>query len=280
MRVKQPKNQNHALGFWAVTAFSVAIALASHFYAKPGRPLPSRSQTAGSYPQTAFVREVVDGDTIRLSTGQLLRYIGLDTPETRLRRNNRFLWRPQPFALDAKELNRSLVEGKQVRIEYDVEKTDSYNRLLGYCFVGDTFVNARLIEKGLAVSYAYPPNVKYTDTFIALQHQVRAAGKSIWSQPLLDSRAAGACVDQIRAVRGRVTGARDLRKVLVIELEGGFRVIIYRDSREEFKKRGIDPVDYYQGKTIEVCAKIRSYKGNPEIIVGTPGEIIVENKGG
>jgi len=267
MRVKQSQSNN--LGFWAAIIICIAVAFGSYFYSKPGTP----KAIAGSYPQTAFVREVVDGDTIRLSTGQLVRYVGLDTPETRLRRDNRFLWRPQPFGIEAKELNRSLVEGKPIRIEYDVDKIDAYNRLLGYCFVGDTFVNARLIEKGLAVSYAYPPNIKYTDMFIALQDQARTAGKSIWSQPPLDSRAAGACVDQIRAVRGRVIGVKDLRKVLALELEGGFRVIIYRDSYEEFKKSGIDPVGHYQGKTIEVCAKIRSYKGSPEIVVGTPGEI-------
>ena len=39
--------------------------------------------------------------------------------------------------------------GKHVRIEFDVQKTDKYGRLLGYCYVGDTFVNARLLEEAV-----------------------------------------------------------------------------------------------------------------------------------
>jgi len=99
------------------------------------------------------VLEVIDGDTIKLSNGRLLRYIGLDTPETRIKKDGQFIYSPQPFGEEAKEYNRKLVQGKTVRIEFDVQNKDKYGRLLGYCFVGDTFVNEKLIESGYAVLY-------------------------------------------------------------------------------------------------------------------------------
>ncbi|MFA5271891.1 MAG: thermonuclease family protein, partial [Candidatus Omnitrophota bacterium] len=119
------------------------------------------------------VVRVIDGDTVKLENGESLRYIGLDTPETRIKKGSRFIYAPQPFAIEAKKLNQKLVEDKYVRIEFDVEKKDVYGRLLGYCFVGNTFINAKLIEEGFAVTFTIPPNVKYVDTFIALQRAAR-----------------------------------------------------------------------------------------------------------
>ena len=99
------------------------------------------------------VSEVIDGDTIKLSNGKLLRYIGIDTPEMRTKKGKEFIYSPQPYSLEAKEFNRQLVEGKFVRIEFDVEKHDRYARVLGYCFVNDVFVNAEMIEEGMEGMY-------------------------------------------------------------------------------------------------------------------------------
>ena len=113
------------------------------------------------------VIEVIDGDTVKLSNGRLMRYIGIDTPEVRIKTNKEFVYNPQPLSLEAKQFNRQLVEGKQVRVEFDVERFDRYGRILGYCFVGDIFVNQALIEEGYAVLYTRPPNIKYTDALIS-----------------------------------------------------------------------------------------------------------------
>lgn len=82
------------------------------------------------------VRRVVDGDTIELSTGQRLRYIGIDTPETN----------GGCFSLEAKLANEQLVLNKPVRLEKDVSETDRYGRLLRYVWVGETFVNDQLVR--------------------------------------------------------------------------------------------------------------------------------------
>ncbi len=127
------------------------------------------------------VTKVIDGDTVRLANGQLLRYIGLDTPEVRIRQGGDFIYQPEAYALEATNFNRQLVEGKKVRIEFDIETADKYGRLLGYCFVNDTFVNAKLIEKGYAVIFTFPPNVKYVDLFLELQRKARKNKRGLWS---------------------------------------------------------------------------------------------------
>jgi len=66
-----------------------------------------------------FCVRVIDGDTIVLDGGEKVRYIGINTPETKHPRKP-----VQRMGKEASEANRILVEGKQVGLEYDAERTD------------------------------------------------------------------------------------------------------------------------------------------------------------
>lgn len=224
-----------------------------------------------------FVSEVIDGDTVKLSNGRLLRYIGLDTPEVRIKRNGQFIYDPQPFALEAKEYNQKLVEAKAVRVEFDLEKQDKYGRLLGYCFIDDTFVNAKLIQEGLAVLYTYPPNVKYVDRFVSSQKKARLEKKGLWgSYQLIDHNQAHKYIGQIRTVKGRVVSSYQSPKCVFLnfgnDYKSDFTVVIFNNALAAFTKQGINPINFYQHKLVEVSGRIREYNG-PEIIVNTPYEI-------
>ncbi len=78
-----------------------------------------------------------------------------------------------------------MVEGKEIRIEYDEEKKDAYGRLLAYVYVGAgddaAFVNAEAIRLGMATAYPYFPNVRHQEGFASLQREARAAKRGIWS---------------------------------------------------------------------------------------------------
>ncbi len=231
---------------------------------------------SGDYSNIKVV-EVIDGDTIRLANGKLLRYIGIDTPEIHLKRGGQFIYSPQPFSLEAKELNRRLTEGKFIRIEFDVEKTDRYSRLLGYCFVGEELVNKKMIEEGMAVIYTKPPNIKYADLFITTQKQAHQNKKGLWgAYVVVDSNQAHRYVNQIRTVRGKVLNTYDSGKIVFLnfgaDYKTDFTVVIFKNSLEYFRQKNIDPLTFYQGKTIEVSGRIREFNG-PEIIVNSPEEI-------
>lgn len=224
------------------------------------------------------VLEVIDGDTIKLSNGRLLRYIGLDTPELRIKKKGGdFQYQPQPFSLEAKEFNRKLVEGKLIRIEFDLEKTDRYGRILGYCFFEDTFVNARLIEQGYAVLSTRPPNVKYVEIFVAAQKKAREAKKGLWgSFPVINHSQAGEYINQIRSVEGVVLSSYKSKKCVFLNFGQNYRkdfsVVIFNNTLDAFSRKGIDPLNFYNQKKIRVTGKIREYNG-PEVIVNSPYEI-------
>jgi len=125
--------------------------------------------------ESILVKRVVDGDTIELETGQKVRYIGIDTPETVDPRTT-----TQCFGKEATAKNRELVEGKKVRLEKDVSETDKYGRLLRYVYVDEIFVNETLVREGYAFSSTYPPDVKYQDLFIEAERAAREANVGLW----------------------------------------------------------------------------------------------------
>jgi len=129
----------------------------------------------------AVVERVIDGDTIELSNGMRVRYIGVDTPEIRQHINGQWTYRPQRLAEEARAFNQSLVEGKKIRLEYDEERADRYHRELAYVFVGDLFVNAEMIRSGYARVFIHSPNLKYSSLFLKLQQQAKNQQKGVWS---------------------------------------------------------------------------------------------------
>ncbi|MCU0641912.1 MAG: thermonuclease family protein [Candidatus Margulisbacteria bacterium] len=124
---------------------------------------------------TYLVKRVVDGDTIKLVNGETVRYIGVDTPETKHPRKP-----VQYYGKEASAANKKLVGGKRVRLEFDVQPRDKYGRLLAYVYVDDIFVNAWLIENGYAQVMTIPPNVKHQDHFLKLQREARENKRGLW----------------------------------------------------------------------------------------------------
>jgi micrococcal nuclease len=87
----------------------------------------------------------------------------------------------EPYGKKAAEANRKLVDGKTVRLQFDVQQLDRYGRTLAYVYLEDgTFVNAWLVEHGYAQVMTVPPNVKYQELFLNLQREAREAGRGLW----------------------------------------------------------------------------------------------------
>jgi len=227
------------------------------------------------------VKRVIDGDTIELINGAMVRYLGVDTPEVRKKDGSgNWVYEPQPFALAAKEVNRNLVEGKEVRLEFDVEKRDKYNRLLAYCFVGDKFINAELLEEGLALLYTSPPNVKYTDLFVEKLRAARKLHKGIWSiDEIITPLAAKDFIGTVKTIQGEFAKVKNRNNLTVISFErgkssNGFKAVVFGQDLETFRRRGISVQDY-AGKTLKISGIIKEYKSSPEIIIRDPSQIEV-----
>ena len=83
------------------------------------------------------VERVIDGDTLVIKTGDRVRLVGLDAPET-----------GKCGASESKQKLEELVSSKIIRIDRD--ERDSWGRRLGMVFVGGVNVSLEMVRSGWA----------------------------------------------------------------------------------------------------------------------------------
>lgn len=132
---------------------------------------PSQSNTSCG-PASGVVDYVVDGDTVELSDGTRIRYIGVDTPET--------YGEVECYGPEAKAYNVERVEGREVVLEYDERCTDRYDRLLAYVYVDGHMVNMELLERGLGSLLIIPPCDRYEDAMAQAEALAQDYDRGLW----------------------------------------------------------------------------------------------------
>lgn len=172
---------------------------------RPGPGASSRPQVAPQAACTnppqppnliqARVVRVIDGDTIqvRLSNARTerVRLIGMDTPEVyeseKLERDARESGRSraeiQALGRLASEFTKKHLDGRDLALELDVQMRDRYGRLLAYIWLPDGIqFNVLILREGYAQVLTIPPNVKYTDLFLACQREAREKVRGLWGR--------------------------------------------------------------------------------------------------
>jgi len=125
-------------------------------------------------PSEAVVMHVVDGDTIDLDSGDRVRYLMIDSPESTTEQ--------ECWGAEAKQANAALVEGKTVRLRYDVECEDEYGRLLAYVELANQEINRVMVERGHACVLQIPPNGETVlDEYRDLEYAAELLGKGLWA---------------------------------------------------------------------------------------------------
>jgi micrococcal nuclease len=125
-----------------------------------------------------YVKQVYDGDTVVLSTGEQVRYIGVDSPEIDHQGG-----KSDFLAHEARQINAKLVQGKSIRMEFDQERYDRHGRLLAYVFLENgNMVNEFLVRKGFARVLPKPPNLKYFSLLLDSQRRAMVERFGIWQK--------------------------------------------------------------------------------------------------
>ncbi len=192
------KSKPQAAYFFFVVFTAATVALILIVLAQPGvqtslaRFMGLESdfqQTGGNEPidyaslERAKITRVVDGDTAILEDSRRIRYLNIDTPES-VQPNTPV----QCFGKEASEMNKQLVEGKEVWLKFDQQKEDRYGRLLTFVFLQGRnandvtqSVNAYLVQLGFARTYIIKPNDTYAEDFAALQLEAKELNRGLWS---------------------------------------------------------------------------------------------------
>ena len=149
-------------------------------------PQPNNQNNSGGNKaeKTYKVTRVIDGDTIVLENGTVVRYIGIDTPELSDTES-----KSDCLAKEARERNKQLVLNKEVRLESGPQKTDKYDRTLAYVWAQNIDANAVLIKEGFAYAYNFTnPHPRETE-FAQLQEEAKNAKVGIWGESCAASSA-------------------------------------------------------------------------------------------
>ncbi|MCF7905713.1 thermonuclease family protein [Candidatus Gracilibacteria bacterium] len=123
---------------------------------------------------------VVDGDTIEVEDGLRVRFIGIDTPETKDED------KPiQRFGMEAYHKTKELLqESDRVCLILDEEGDtyDVYQRLLAYVFTEkEVDVNAELLKGGFARGYLYFPFSR-KEEFSVYHEEAKVAKRGLWGK--------------------------------------------------------------------------------------------------
>lgn len=195
--------------------------------------------------RVAFVH---DGDTLRLDDGRSVRLIGLDTPEV-----GHDGTPAQPFAEQARTaLEKLLAADPYIRLRYDAERQDRYQRTLAHVYLDDgRSVAALLIEQGLAAALVVPPDLWNIECYRAAERRARTGRRGIWALPAYQPVASTALASDAQGfhlIHGRVTRVGGSRKSVWLTLEGGLSLRIERDDLHYFST----PPEQLRGRTVIV----------------------------
>ena len=150
----------------------------------------------------------MDGDLFALSNGKVVRLIGIDAPDSRptarakmfAERSGKRLEDILAVGKKAKKFVQKLVEGKEVRLEFDRLDHDEDGNILAYVYdVGtykhmidisspvtyvlsgsEIFINATIVKSGYASPLMIPPNIKHARMFKSLSNEAQTNKRGLW----------------------------------------------------------------------------------------------------
>ena len=136
-------------------------------------------QAASGPADVVRVLKVTDGDTIHVlyeGRDERVRLIGIDTPEVPW-----YGGKEECFGVEAGVYARERLAGRTVRLVFDAERRDRYERLLAYVYVGNELFNLTLVRLGYATAYPVSPDTRLAAVFEQAEAMARAARSGLWS---------------------------------------------------------------------------------------------------
>jgi micrococcal nuclease len=197
------------------------------------------------------IKQVSDGDTVRLADGRRVRIIGINAPEIEGKHR-----RAESQAKVATRAAAAFFTDGRIWLEFDAQRTDRYGRLLAHAYnnKGQSLA-VHLLERGLAFHIGVPPNLTHADCLARQEQLARDQLKGIWRDPFWAGRSAASLTLRdtgFKRVKGRVVDISG-RKDIWIELDGALVLKITAADKRYFKA---DSWQQWQGKQVEVVGWI------------------------
>jgi len=160
----------------SMTALIAILAAAGY----GGYTVVKQSELAGmrSGQATLYtVARVIDGDTIELKDGDVVRLTGIDAPDV-----------GECYFQESKDALSQLLTGKDVELRKDVTDTDDFGRLLRYAILLDVsgtkdsiLASEYMVAGGYATPRSNPRDRLYYGMLLEKREEAMKAGRGLWS---------------------------------------------------------------------------------------------------
>jgi micrococcal nuclease len=145
-----------------------------------------------SAPQRGTVAQIIDGETLSLTDGTVVRLIGAKAPSSPLD------WRgddPWPMVAEAKQALERLAAGAEIELKYGGRRVDRHGYELSQIFVvkGDdrVWLQQALVAEGIARVYSFLDNRACVAELLEAEAATRKARKGLWGVSAYRIRDAG-----------------------------------------------------------------------------------------
>ena len=221
---------------------------------------------------------VLDGDTFELESGETVRLIGIDAPEY-----------SEPGGDIARDILSCMILNKEVTLVAGYEERDSYGRLLRYVYVSNVCINEEMIRNGYSEVRYLPENDPNLDYYLQLEIEAESKGAGLWGCKIFQPRSnlnwegnipvinwfdADKYYGQYVIVEGVIVDTYNSGAVCFLNFHAdwqqNFTAVIFACDFAHFSE---PPEIYYLGKKVQIIGFVKEYRGKPEIIVKTPGQI-------
>ncbi len=223
--------------------------------------------------ESVRVRQVVDGDSLRLVDGRKVRLIGINTPE--LGRDGK---PDEPLAARARDELEKIIATHTITLKTGPDRKDHYGRILAYVVLPDgSFAGEKMLRKGLASMIAIPPNIEHLNHYRLAEASARKQRAGLWALPYYRPVAASSLDHSMtgyRFVQGRINRVGKSKKFVYFDLSPDFAIAIDRGNWHYF---GGNPQQWH-GKNVIVRGWVTRWHDKLRMRVGHPAMIEVRSE--
>jgi endonuclease YncB( thermonuclease family) len=231
--------------------------------------------------ESARVADVIDGDTLQLEDGRLVRLVSalvakpLSDVDATLERQ---------LGEAARIAVAQAAAGAEIALSFEGDKADRYGRLLAQAAVVGTpagWLQAMLVDRGLARVYSLVDKTQCVGVLLNREAAAREAGIGLWSTPLgiiLRADRPGDLADrvgQFAIVEGEVVSVGDRPRRVYLNFgtywSQDFTVFVDRGDVRRFSEKGLD-LTGLAGRRVRVRGWIREDRG-PAIRMTGPEQL-------
>jgi micrococcal nuclease len=233
-------------------------------------PIPASLQPG----ETGRVAEVIDGDSLRLASGLVVRLAEIDAPREAP---------GDPHGAQATAALRALVAGKTVQLRYGGLRRDKRGRALAQVFVPGAqpvWLQREMLARGLARVHTWPDNRAEAQTLLNAEATARIARRRLWASPAYAVRVSDPnhlvrYNRSFQLVEARVTQVAERRGRVYINFGENYRTdftITVDAAAARLWPGGAAGLQQLQGKTVRVRGWLSDFNG-PAIRANHPEQI-------